>query len=281
MLLGFIIKKYLNLTRELKRIELMAYSPIISNVMEVYDGLSQFRNYNQMDQRELIFARNVDNLNKAFLHQKFANNFMMLYSEMTMIILIVIMFIMILMGVIYEFSFVPQNISIIAVSMSWILNIPNFILFLCFFYTEFIHAMGSYERVIKNVDIELSEGSRQHPAPNSNPFPSKGSIEIHNIKCRYRDNLPLVLNGLSFKIADKQKVAVVGRTGSGKSSLILALTRIINIENNLQFPEIAKLQKLNHRNNEYGAVNNQSIHITHQDLSSVDNNPVEELYTKL
>ncbi len=47
---------------------------------------------------------------------------------------------------------------------------------------------------------------------------------------RYRPGLPLVLRGLSFKVDPGFKVGVVGRTGAGKSSLIGALFRLMEIE---------------------------------------------------
>ena len=51
-------------------------------------------------------------------------------------------------------------------------------------------------------------------------WPDFGSIEFTDVKLRYREELPLVLHGVSFHILPGQKVGVVGRTGSGKSSLI-------------------------------------------------------------
>ncbi|KIH59278.1 ABC transporter, ATP-binding protein [Ancylostoma duodenale] len=58
-------------------------------------------------------------------------------------------------------------------------------------------------------------------------WPSKGEVDISGYSTRYRPGLDLVLKGLSVHISAGEKVGVVGRTGAGKSSLTLALFRII------------------------------------------------------
>jgi ATP-binding cassette subfamily C (CFTR/MRP) protein 3 len=47
---------------------------------------------------------------------------------------------------------------------------------------------------------------------------------------RYRPDTPLVLKGLTFEIQGANKVGVVGRTGAGKSSVSVCMTRIVEIE---------------------------------------------------
>jgi len=46
---------------------------------------------------------------------------------------------------------------------------------------------------------------------------------------RYRPDLDMVLTGLSFKAEAGHKIGVVGRSGSGKSTMCLALNRIVEI----------------------------------------------------
>lgn len=65
----------------------------------------------------------------------------------------------------------------------------------------------------------------------NNNFPNKGEIVYKNIYFKYRDNLELVLKGINFKIGSKEKIGCVGRTGSGKSSLLQILFRMYEIEN--------------------------------------------------
>ena len=58
-------------------------------------------------------------------------------------------------------------------------------------------------------------------------WPSKGNIEFANYQAKYRPDMPVVLDNLNFNIFSGEKVGVVGRTGSGKSTICNSLFRII------------------------------------------------------
>ncbi|WVZ55421.1 hypothetical protein U9M48_006081 [Paspalum notatum var. saurae] len=66
------------------------------------------------------------------------------------------------------------------------------------------------------------ENSRPPPS-----WPVNGNIELIDLKVRYKDDLPLVLHGVSCMFPGGKKIGIVGRTGSGKSTLIQALFRLI------------------------------------------------------
>jgi ATP-binding cassette, subfamily C (CFTR/MRP), member 1 len=58
-------------------------------------------------------------------------------------------------------------------------------------------------------------------------WPAQGGVEFKNYSTRYREGLDLVLKDINLSIKPHEKIGVVGRTGAGKSSLTLALFRII------------------------------------------------------
>jgi len=55
-------------------------------------------------------------------------------------------------------------------------------------------------------------------------------VSFRNVCLRYRFELPLALSDVSFDICPGEKIGIVGRTGAGKSSLFLALLRLVEIE---------------------------------------------------
>ncbi|CAG7831018.1 unnamed protein product, partial [Allacma fusca] len=58
-------------------------------------------------------------------------------------------------------------------------------------------------------------------------WPAQGVLQFDNYQTRYREGLGSVLKNISFEIKAGEKVGIVGRTGAGKSSLTLALFRLI------------------------------------------------------
>lgn len=87
--------------------------------------------------------------------------------------------------------------------------------------------MISVERVLQfsNIPSEaplVIEDCRPKP-----DWPTKGTIELENLQVQYKPTLPVVLKGISCTFPGEKKIGVVGRTGSGKSTLIQALFRVV------------------------------------------------------
>ena len=63
----------------------------------------------------------------------------------------------------------------------------------------------------------------------SSEWPSRGEVSFVNVAAKYRPELPRVVDGLSIEVAASEKVGICGRTGSGKSTLMLLLFRILEL----------------------------------------------------
>ncbi|PPR03680.1 hypothetical protein CVT24_007801 [Panaeolus cyanescens] len=90
--------------------------------------------------------------------------------------------------------------------------------------------LNSVERVAHYSQKDLMEQEAPHEIPDRAPRPSwpeRGQIHIKELTMKYRPGLPNVLHGISLDIRGGEKIGIVGRTGAGKSSITLALLRIV------------------------------------------------------
>ena len=94
-------------------------------------------------------------------------------------------------------------------------------------YNILFRAMASAERIFQALDWDESVDEPVKPVELSQR--TAGEIEFKNLSFSYDDELP-VLKDISLKIAAGEKLAVVGPTGSGKSTLIRLLGRFYNFQ---------------------------------------------------
>ncbi|KAM3508368.1 hypothetical protein MY11210_006767 [Beauveria gryllotalpidicola] len=99
--------------------------------------------------------------------------------------------------------------------------------------TGLLQRISTVESGLQSVErIDDYGNLEQEPTSNlqlPDSWPADGKIEFSELTAGYRPGLPDVLKNLSFLIKPGERVGVVGRTGAGKSSLTLALTRLIGV----------------------------------------------------
>ena len=136
-------------------------------------------------------------------------------------------FVVAILTVAARFSISPAQTGL---TLSYMISIQQSFGWLVRQVAELENDMNSVERI-----IHYSENLEQEPPhripetkPNA-PWPSEGHVEIKDVVLRYRPELPDVLRGLTMDVAPGEKIGIVGRTGAGKSSIMTALYRLVEL----------------------------------------------------
>ena len=89
------------------------------------------------------------------------------------------------------------------------------------------NAMERLDYYATQLPSEAPETDEELDVKTEGEWPTKGAVQFSDVCLRYRDNLPDVLNGVSFELKPGEKIGLCGRTGSGKSTIALALFRMV------------------------------------------------------
>nr|XP_043612218.1 ABC transporter C family member 5 [Erigeron canadensis] len=218
-------KYYMASSRELVRIVSIQKSPIINLFGESIAGAATIRGFGQ---EKRFMKRNL------YLLDCFARPFFCsiaaiewLCLRMELISTFVFAFCLVLL-VSFPRKAIDPSMAGLAVTYGLQLNarLSRWILSFCKLENKII----SIERIHQYCHIPseappIIEESRPPPS-----WPEEGKIEIIDLKVRYKESLPVVLRGVTCEFPGGKKIGIVGRTGSGKSTLIQALFRLIEPE---------------------------------------------------
>lgn len=95
--------------------------------------------------------------------------------------------------------------------------------------TNLTKEASSVERIKEYIENKELEASLDGPSKLKQDWVTEGKIEGKDVQVKYRKKLDFVLKGLDFVIEPKKKTAIVGRTGSGKSTMLLCLSRVLEL----------------------------------------------------
>uniref|UniRef100_A0A0E0H596 ABC transporter C family member 13 n=1 Tax=Oryza nivara TaxID=4536 RepID=A0A0E0H596_ORYNI len=213
---------YIPTARELARLSQIQRAPILHHFAESLTGASSIRAYGQKDRFRKSNLGLVDNHSRPWFHN--ISSMEWLSFRLNMLSNFVFAFSLTLLVSLPE-GFINPSIAGLAVTYALNLNsqLASIIWNIC--NTE--NKMISVERILQYSRIPseapLVVDYRRPP----NNWPLDGNINIRCLEVRYAEHLPSVLRNISCTIPGRKKVGIVGRTGSGKSTLIQALFRIV------------------------------------------------------
>ncbi|KAI0065635.1 metal resistance protein YCF1 [Artomyces pyxidatus] len=218
-----VMKYYLATSRELQRLNAVSRSPIFSWFSESLSGLSTIRAFNQQAIFSTINERRIDRNQMCYLPSVSVNRWLALRLEFVGAIIILIT------ALLSMFALLTSHVDagLVGLVISYALNTTSSLNWLVRSASEVEQNIVSVERMLHYIELQPEAPYELPDAQPAGEWPTKGCVEFKNYSLRYRPDLGLVLKDISLFLKPSEKVGVVGRTGAGKSSLLLALFRIL------------------------------------------------------
>jgi len=225
----YMVQKWFRKTStELQRVNSIANSPIFADFSQILSGTSTVRAYGEEERFFNKCKSSFDTQNASYLLVQLANYWLGL--RLDVLGGLIGAFVAGVAVATTSYDFMPAGW--LGLALSYSIEVTGFLKHGVRMLANIEAQMNSVERVFYYTESIESESAQQVPEndPSAGTWPSEGKIEISHASMRYRDG-PLVLKDLSLTINAGEKVGVVGRTGSGKSSLMVSLFRISELEN--------------------------------------------------
>ena len=218
-----IYKYYTKCAKQLFLLESFVRLPILSGFSETLAGLSSIRSYDYTEIFRKEYHQRLHNFYRVLVYQNGTLSWFAINIDLIGFCLL--FFIL----VIAYFMRNTASASSIGVLLSYVLKLieKNF-----YFYDQFninertsksLESCEAYTHIVQEAPITYK---RDKVLKETN-FPQTGKIEFRNFSVKYRPDTKIVLKNLTFTINSGEKIGVVGRTGSGKSTLCLCLFRIL------------------------------------------------------
>ncbi|XP_077987575.1 ATP-binding cassette sub-family C member 5-like [Glandiceps talaboti] len=222
ILFVFIYQYFRHGIRELRRLEQITRSPWFSHINASIQGVSTIYAYGKQREFERKFESLLDMTTMPMMAFTIVTRWAAIRMDAITALLLGCTGVIIILT---SGQLTPALAGLAIVCCS---QITTYFQFCARMNAEVEARFTSAERILdytKNLPAEAPlADEKQKPSPE---WPSEGRILFREYKMRYRPHLPLVLKGITCTINPKEKVGIVGRTGSGKSSLGVALFRLV------------------------------------------------------
>ncbi|KAI9486755.1 MAG: hypothetical protein EXX96DRAFT_550463 [Benjaminiella poitrasii] len=216
---------YLRISRELKRLNSVSRSPIYSHFTETLIGVTTIRAYGVEEQFMRTVYEKIDSYVAPFYLLWMSNRWLYARVEFTG------SFVTFFTGLFLIFNIKHVDAGMAGISLFYARSFLENIYWFIRQYTAVEMDFNSVERVQEYLELEQEPPAQieNHRPPAA--WPTTASIEVKGLTIKYAPELDPVLHGISFSTKAHEKIGIVGRTGSGKSTMALSFFRLIEASN--------------------------------------------------
>jgi len=218
---------FVTTSRELKRLEGLARSPIFAMLSESISGVATIRSNDAVKYIRNKFENFHDAHTRSFF--SFLASSRWVGFRMDSLMFITVSVSSLLAVVFSDQGWFEVDPVIFGLALSMLIQLGSIFQWTIRQSAEVVNQMVCVERVSEYSKLE-SEAPLITDFDKDLVWPQSGNIQVNDLSVRYRSTLPLSLRGVSFNIQSGQRIGVVGRTGSGKSTLVQTLFRILETE---------------------------------------------------
>ncbi|CAG8459975.1 16431_t:CDS:10 [Acaulospora morrowiae] len=211
---------YAKASRELKRMDSVTRSPLYSHFTETLVGITTIRAFGATRRFMEEMLLKIDKNLRPFFYVWLVNRWLSILYNITG------SFVTFLAGLFIMWDLEHIGAGLAGLSLSFAMNFTKQIMWSVRKYTSLEMSLNAVERVSEFSEIPQEPPAIIEPRPPAN-WPHSGSISVQNLEVKYASDSEPVLHRISFSVKGREKVGLVGRTGSGKSTIALSLFRFI------------------------------------------------------
>lgn len=219
----FVTRVYQASARELKRLDGITRSPFLNLVSETIHGIETIRSYKMTSFFSTKCEQLLNHNAKFFFAFQSSSRWFAMRTDWLVSSIITCVA---LLAVATKESL---GAAVAGLGLTYAAQLTSSFQRMTTLVTMTENIMTCFERIAHYESLD-AEGHTRSPTNSeqlAQQWPRSGSVVFENVTMRYREDLELVLKGVSFSIASGEKVGVCGRTGSGKSSLMSVLFRVV------------------------------------------------------